>query len=75
MPPEKRSRIASLGDRAAHAQGTAHRFTTGRPSSPAKKAAAPATGNARPHSRALKGLIEPPRKNVAHMTRQKAAPG
>jgi hypothetical protein len=27
MPPEKRSRIASLGGKAAHAQGTAHRFT------------------------------------------------
>jgi len=27
MVPEKRSRIASLGGRAAHAQGTAHRFT------------------------------------------------
>ena len=27
MPPEKRSGIASLGGRAAHARGTAHRFT------------------------------------------------
>jgi hypothetical protein len=27
MAPEKRSRIASLGGKAAHAQGTAHRFT------------------------------------------------
>jgi hypothetical protein len=27
MKPEMRSRIASLGGRAAHAQGKAHRFT------------------------------------------------
>ena len=27
MAPEKRTRIASLGGKAAHAQGKAHRFT------------------------------------------------
>jgi uncharacterized protein len=27
MPPEKRSIISGIGGRAAHAQGTAHRFS------------------------------------------------
>lgn len=27
MPPEKRTLVAGIGGRAAHARGTAHRFT------------------------------------------------